>query len=120
MMTHLHPPTSSSAVVCLDRTGCNKDGFFGSATIISASSSRVRVPTPEDLPSSARIENDRTEMWITVGFEEDRLAGRLFATRQYDLTGFPIIRGRDVQDNVDSSDKTRPAWSIRINEGEGG
>ena len=34
MMTHLHPPTSSSLLVaCLDRTGWSSDGFFGSAGV---------------------------------------------------------------------------------------
>ena len=59
MMMHLHPPTSSSLLVaCLDRTGWSSDGFFGSAGV---SVVRLRVFSPNS-PSSARMENDRTEM----------------------------------------------------------
>lgn len=75
MITHLHPPTCSSFAVCLDRTGCRTDGFFGSSGL-SALSLRIG---DIDSPSSARIENDRTEMWMTVGVDAVKDAGRLFA-----------------------------------------
>jgi hypothetical protein len=32
-----------------------------------------------DIPSSALIENDRTEIWMTVGFVDAVEMGRLFA-----------------------------------------
>jgi hypothetical protein len=77
MMTHLHPPTSSSVLgPCLDRTGWSRDGFFGSAGV----SYVRRKRTVADSPSSARIEKDRTEMWMTVRWADDIDAGRLFAT----------------------------------------
>lgn len=83
MMTHLHPPTSSSLLAaCRDRTGWSSDGFFGSAGVRRAHVSRQRlasVSPASDSPSSARIEKDRTEMWMTVGWADDNDAGRLFA-----------------------------------------
>lgn len=80
MMTHLHPPTSSSPLDLV------REGFslfvFGS--------------------SSALIENDRTEIWMTVGFVDTVEVGRLFDER------------------VVSSCKIRPAWRILKYDGEGG
>jgi len=57
MMIHLQPPTSSLPLVRL-REGWSFDPCFGSA-------------------SSARMENDRTEMWMTVGVAGGSAAGRL-------------------------------------------
>jgi hypothetical protein len=36
----------------------------------------------KNVPSSALIENDRTEIWMTVGFVDTVEVGRLFASRQ--------------------------------------
>ncbi len=74
MITHLQPPTSSSAAF-LDLTGWRCDGFFGSSEI----STEYVGEVGSDLPSGEWRENERTEMWMTVGEDEVRLAGRLFA-----------------------------------------
>jgi hypothetical protein len=44
---------------------------------------RVRRDRRKNVPSSALIENDRTEIWMTVGFVDVIEVGRLFAVRQY-------------------------------------
>jgi hypothetical protein len=120
MMTHLHPPTSSSPLD-LVREGFNlfvlgSDYQLGSSTTVSFSSFhpallslahrrllgimrkdfRLQKGETErgkkgsgrrggrkNVPSSALIENDRTEIWMTVGFVDVIEVGRLFAARQY-------------------------------------
>jgi hypothetical protein len=79
----------------------------------------------KDLPSSALIENDLTEICITVGFEAAVETGRLFAcTSAFVLLLTPKMRSRqvetDLQVRVVSSCNIRPACRIRRYDGEGG
>jgi hypothetical protein len=43
----------------------------------------VKERRTKGIPSSALIENDRTEIWMTVGFVDTVAVGRLFAVCQY-------------------------------------
>ena len=98
MIIHLHPPTCSSPLD-LVLEGCRFEPFFGSipsALLYIVSSSFAffslshvvgdmrrrgeRDSRENVLPSSALIENDLTDIWITVGFWDVVEIGRLFAT----------------------------------------
>ena len=134
MMTHLHPPTSSSPLD-LVREGFNlfvlgSDHQLGPSplprlllSIASGSASTCSQPNlrimrlqrrpkeergvkkgrRKNVPSSALIENDRTEIWMTVGFVDTVEVGRLFAVRQH-------ISRSNLQLSDPSSSHSRTVW----------
>lgn len=85
MMMHLHPPTSSCpAPRERVRAGWRLEPFFGSTICQLGSLVCLSLKSKDawgcmDVPSSARIEYERTEMWITVGLVGAVAIGRLFA-----------------------------------------
>ena len=91
MMTHLHPLTASSRPPAEFRPVRDRSGlaFLGSATrdqlraqVISEKGGAPKTRGGELCsPSSARMEKERTEMWMTVGAFGVSAVGRLLPRR---------------------------------------
>jgi hypothetical protein len=80
IITHPHPDlTSSCDLPPLGPTTSAFAVFLGSTPSISATSLSHSPQLPNDSPSSALIENDLTEICMTVGVAGPSTAGRLFA-----------------------------------------